>query len=125
MQVPLIKRAKQMGLHTVVAGSAGDYPGIPLADTLCHVDLSVPEAVLSCARSQNISGVITCGMDLPVPALGLVSESLGLPGLPATSASILSDKKLMKECFLQNSVRTARFSICRSVGDAGHRGCRV
>ena len=32
-QVPLIKKAKEMGLHTIVVSPKGPYPGISLADT--------------------------------------------------------------------------------------------
>lgn len=31
-QVPLIKKAKEMGLYTIAASYAGNYPGLSLAD---------------------------------------------------------------------------------------------
>jgi hypothetical protein len=37
-QVPLIKKAQEMGLSTVVVCTPGKYPGIPLADIFLDID---------------------------------------------------------------------------------------
>ena len=37
-QVPLIKKAKEMGLETLVVSIKGNYPGIALADSFYEID---------------------------------------------------------------------------------------
>ena len=35
-QVPLIKKAKEMGLYTIVVSIKGNYPGFSIADEMCY-----------------------------------------------------------------------------------------
>ena len=35
-QVPLIKTAKRMGIHTIAVSIPGNYPGFALADENCY-----------------------------------------------------------------------------------------
>ena len=37
-QVPLIKKAKEMGLETLVVSIKGNYPGIALEDSFYEID---------------------------------------------------------------------------------------
>lgn len=108
-QVPLIKTAREMGLYTIAASTAGAWPGFNEADQAAYVDISDPEAVLACARENRVDGVTTCCLDTGVPAIGLVCEKLGLSG-PGWEASLKARyKDRMKEAFVRSGVRTARF----------------
>ena len=51
-QVPLIRKAKEMGLETYVLSYPGNYPGIPLADHYAPLDTRDKEAILrnGCGR---------------------------------------------------------------------------
>ena len=69
-QVPLIKTARKMGLHTIAASTPGAWPGFNEADQAAYVDISDPEAVLACARENRVDGVTTCCLDTGVPAIG-------------------------------------------------------
>ena len=37
-QVPLIKAAKRMGIHTIAVSIPGNYPGFAVADEICHIN---------------------------------------------------------------------------------------
>lgn len=108
-QVPLIKAAQKMGYHTIVAGIKGDYPGIPVADEACFVDIRDPEAVLEKARELQIDGIATCCMDMGVRAVGLVCEKMGLCGLSEHAALLSNQKLAMKEAFELGGVRSPAF----------------
>ena len=41
-QVPLIKKAKSMGLYTIVTSIPGNYPGFKYADEVLYVDTTYP-----------------------------------------------------------------------------------
>ncbi len=108
-QVPLIRAAKRLGYHTIVAGIKGDYPGIAEADEACFVDIRDPHAVLNAAKQLEIDGIATCCMDMPVRALGYTAEQMGLVGLTEHAALLSNQKLAMKEAFVQGGVKSPLF----------------
>lgn len=108
-QVPLIKKAREMGIHTIAVSIPGNYPGFAVADEVCHINTVDYEAVLKVAREKQVDGIVTAGTDVAVITIGKVCDELGLCGLSFEAAKIASDKMLMKECYEANGVRTARF----------------
>lgn len=116
-QVPLIETAKRLGLHTIVAGIEGDYPGLKVADEVCYVDIRDPQAVLEKAKALEIDGIATCCMDLGVRALGYVCEKMGLTGLTEKAALLSNNKLLMKEAFAAGNVKSPKFYKVSDVQD--------
>lgn len=108
-QVPLIKTAKKMGLHTIVASIPGNYPGFSLADEVLYENTVDYNRILDIAREKKIDGVVTAGTDVAVITIGRICDELGLCGLSFEAAQIAADKMLMKDCYERCGVRTARF----------------
>lgn len=108
-QVPLILKAKEMGLYTIVVSIPGNYPGFGLADQIYYEDTTNYEKVLEIAKSENINGIVTAGTDVAVITVGKVCDEMGLCGLSYEAAQIAADKLLMKEQYEKYGVRTARF----------------
>lgn len=108
-QVPLIKKAKEMGIHTIAVSIPGNYPGFAVADEVCHINTVDYESVLKVAREMQVDGIVTAGTDVAVITIGKVCDELGLKGLSFEAAKIASDKMLMKECYEAFGVRTARY----------------
>lgn len=126
-QVPLIKTAKRLGLHTIVASVSGNYPGFVLADKAYYTDTCDKEKLLKIAKEEKIDGVCVCGTDVAVPAQGYLCEQLGLIG-PSEAAAIRAQNKVdMKKAFIAHDVRTAEVryidiensnveTICQEIG---------
>ena len=110
-QVPLIKKAKSMGLKVVVCSIPGHYPGFQFADNVYYVNTKDKDACLAVAINERIAGVCTCGTDVALPSLGYINDKLGLFGPGEKAALLSSDKALMKDAFLANDVNTARYCI--------------
>nr|WP_051527244.1 ATP-grasp domain-containing protein [[Eubacterium] cellulosolvens] len=108
-QVPLILKANEMGLHTIVVSYRGNYPGFALADEVCYLDTTDSAAVLKEAERLQIDGIATTGTDVAIQTLGLVCDSLQLRGISAGAASVLTDKLAMKEMFLKGGVPSTVF----------------
>lgn len=108
-QVPLIKKAKEMGIYTIVVSIPGNYPGFALADQVCYENTVDYERVLEIAKSERIDGIVTAGTDVAVITIGKVCDELGLTGLSFEAAAIASNKLLMKKKYEEYGVRTARF----------------
>lgn len=102
-QLQLIKKAKEMGIKTVVVSPKGPFPGIPLADVFLDIDTTDIGRVLAAAREHSISGIVTTGADVCVPTIGAVVDALGLRGPTKQIADIASSKTTFRT-FLQKSV---------------------
>lgn len=109
-QVPLIKKAKEMGLYVIVASKRGNYPGFQFADEVANIDTTDNQEMLKFAKEKKISGVVVCGTDVCVPTLGYLCDNLNLTGPSYASAMIAQNKLLMKEVFRNNKVRSAEFA---------------
>jgi len=107
-QVPLIKKAKEMGIYTIVVSYKGNYPGFKLADKVYYEDTTDYEKVLKICRNEGVDGIVTTGTDVPVITVGKVCDELGLCGISYESAMIATNKLLMKDKFIEHGVRTAK-----------------
>ncbi len=108
-QVPLIKKAKEMGLYTIVASIPGNYPGFALADKVVYENTIDMEAILKVAREEEIDGIVTAGTDVCIPTLAYVCDHMGLSGLTLSAAEKAQSKLLMKTAFKEYGVNTAEF----------------
>ena len=108
-QVPLIKKAKEMGIYTIAVSIPGNYPGFAVADKVVYENTVDYEKVLEVAKRGQIDGIVTAGTDVAVITIGKVCDELGLPGLSFEAAKISSNKILMKKRYEEYGVRTARF----------------
>ncbi|MBQ4484472.1 MAG: ATP-grasp domain-containing protein [Prevotella sp.] len=108
-QVPLIKKAKEMGLYTIVCSIEGNYPGFAFADQVYYVNTTDIEGCLSVAEREQIDGVCTTGTDVALPALGAIVDRFNLKGPSYKSAVLSADKREMKDAFVRSGVSTANF----------------
>ena len=112
-QVPLIKKAKEMGIYTIAVSIPGNYPGFALADKVIYENTVDYEKILEVAKAEKIDGIVTAGTDVAVITIGKVCDELGLSGISFEAAKVASNKILMKRKYEEYGVRTARF---REVG---------
>lgn len=117
-QVPLIKKAQEMGLRAVITSIPGNYPGFAAADKVYYANTTDKEAVLDIARSERVAAVTTTGTDVAVSSIGYVCRKLGLCGISEQAARVLTDKALMKEAFVNGGVTTAEFRRVESYEEA-------
>ena len=105
-QVPLIRKAKELGYYTIVVSIQGNYPGFSYADKVYYVDTTDKDEVLKIARDEKISAICTTGTDVCMPTLGWVCDNLELNGITYDAAIKASNKWLMKEALLMHNVCT-------------------
>lgn len=117
-QLNLIRKAKGMGLFTIVVGTPGNYPGYKLADKYYPIDIYDKEGVLNICYRECINGIALACSDFGITTLGYVCDNLHLNGVSEESALLASNKFRMKEAFINNGVRTAKYVIVRNESDA-------
>ena len=66
-QVPLIRRARERGLHVITCDYLPDNPGHKLADEYHNVSTTEREAVLALARRIGIDAVASMSSDPAMP----------------------------------------------------------
>lgn len=117
-QLPLIKKAKELGLYTIVTSIPGNYPGFSAADKVYYEDTTNKNAILEIAKTEKIDGILTSGTDVAVSTIGYVCEKLSLSGISEHSANLVTDKALMKDAFLHGNVRTAMYATAHNLTEA-------
>lgn len=117
-QTPLIKKARELGHEVIVVSIPGNYPGFEYADKIYYKDTRDSDSILKIAKEESIDGITTLGTDVAVRTIGHVCEHLDLVGIKETTGIISTNKKLMKEAFLQYGIRTAKFHTVFSIEDA-------
>ena len=108
-QIPLIKRAKELGYYVGVADYDSKAIGIPLADEFFNVSTIDEEAILASARTFKPNGIVTMQTDMPMRAIVRVNEELDLCGIDRKTAIISTDKIEMIQCFKKNHVESPWF----------------
>ena len=63
-QVPLIKKARAMGLETIVVSVPGPYPGFAFADKTYSLDTRDVSGILAAAKEEKIDGIVAAIMAL-------------------------------------------------------------
>lgn len=117
-QVPLIKKAKEMGCYTIVTSIEGNYPGFKYADKCYYENTTNRERILEIAKEENIDAILTSGTDVAVTTIGYVCKELALNGVSEESSKLVTDKSLMKDAFFKGGVRTATHKTVDSIEDA-------
>lgn len=110
-QVPLIKKAHEMGLYTIVISIPGDYPGFEFADKIYYENTTNAEAVLKIAKHESIDGIITTGTDVALSTLGLVCDTLNLSGVSHRVSVKSCNKILMKKELERGNVNIAKYYV--------------
>lgn len=117
-QLPLIKKAKELGYYIIVCSIPGNYPGFTIADKVYYENTTECEKILSIAIKEKIDGICTTGTDVAVRTIGYVCDHMGLSGISFLSSCQVTDKAIMKKAFLENKVNTARYFMVQSVDEA-------
>ena len=80
LQLPLILKAKDLGLEThVFAWAAGDV-GEEAADHFYPISITEKDLILEECRKIGISGICSIASDLAVLTVNYVAENMGLTG---------------------------------------------
>lgn len=91
-QLPIIMRAKEMGLYVISCDYLPDNPGHKFSDEYHNVSTTDREAVLELARSLDIDAIVTLSSDPAIPTVAYVADALGLIGPSPETVTILSEK---------------------------------
>ncbi len=113
-----ILRARELGLRVVAVDRNPEAPGLGEADEAEVVDFVEIEAVVEVGRRHGIDGVLTVSAERAVPVVAAVAEALGLPGIGARTAHLMTHKVAMRRMLAEQGVPQPRFAAVRARREA-------
>lgn len=111
LQLPAIKRAKELGYYVGVIDYDPNAVGIPYADEYFNVSTIDIEGVTKTAREFCPDGIMTLATDMPMRSIAAACEALGLPGISFDTAVKSTDKSEMIRAFAANGVEHPWFYV--------------
>lgn len=107
-QIPVIKRAKEMGYYTITCDYLPDNVGHAFADEYHNVSTTDLEGVCALAKELQVDGIVAYASDPAAPTAAYVSEKLGLPGNPYDSVNLLTQKDLFRKFLAEHGFCTPK-----------------
>lgn len=117
LQLPAIKKAKEMGLYVAVVDYNPNAIGIPYADEYFNASTMDENAVLEVAKSFKPDGIMTLATDMPMRGVAKVSDTLGLHSISYQTALKATDKYDMIKAFEEHNVPTPWFYLIKNVAE--------
>lgn len=117
-QLPIIKKAKELGHYVITCDYIEENPGHKIADEYYFISNTDKEAVLALAKLLSIDGLVCFASDAAVSTVAFVAEKLGFPFHPYKSVEILSNKDLFREFLKDNNFKVPRAKGYRTVEEA-------
>lgn len=106
LQLPAIKRAKELGYYVGVIDYNPNAIGVPFADEYFNVSTVDAEGVARTAEGFAPDGIMTLATDMPMRSIAVACERLGLPGISYDTAIKSTDKgemiKAFEECEVEH-----------------------
>jgi biotin carboxylase len=116
-QTDVIRRARKLGLETLVADIDPDCPGRAAGDEFVRVDTDDAPALVKLARARNVHLVLAEQTDRVVPVAAKINAELGLPGLRPDVAERFTDKSIMRRA-LEGTVPMPAYQEVSRRGEA-------
>lgn len=116
-QLPLLKKAKERGIHVTVASIPGNYCCFEFADDIIYKDIYDREGIVEEAKRRRITAVISDQNDLMMPTVAYVAEKLGLPGNRFDTVMSYCDKNKFRSVCDKVGVPCPKHIAVHSVDD--------
>jgi biotin carboxylase len=117
-QLPIIRRAKMMGVETVVTDRRSDAPAFAEADYPVVADANDCQRLVNLARSYQVSGVMAEQTDVAVTTGAFVAAELGLPAVSREAATRATNKLAMREACRAAGIPTPAYRYVKDSNEA-------
>jgi len=125
LQLPLILKARSMGVRTIAFAWADGAVCKDYADEFLPISIVDKEAILAVCRERRIDGVTTIATDVAVPTVAYVAHHLGLIGNSESSAYVSTNKFAMRKALSAAGVNCPRFALVHDADEALARAAEL
>lgn len=118
LQVPVIKRAHEMGIYVIAADGNPNACGLKYADKAIVVNITSAADMLKVAMDEKIDGVIHPCSEVSMNVMGRINDVLHLSGISEEQAIRATNKHLMREAFEKFGAPSPKSILTESAEDA-------
>ena len=110
LQLPAIKKAKEMGLRVVAVDMNPEAVGFKEDGIIKEVisTIDIPN-VVKAAKRNKVDGVVTLASDMPMRSVAAVAKEMGLVGISDDTALKATNKAVMRQALYEYGVPVPRF----------------
>ena len=116
-QVPAIKKAREMGIHTIALSYVATDPGLNIAHKSYNVNTTNVKKVLAIALDEKIDGVMTIASEAASPIVNYIASKLHLPGMDYELSRIISYKYLLRKELEDAGIPGPQFRLIKDTRD--------
>ena len=117
LQLPLVKRAKEMGLYTICFAWEKGAVCKDIADKFYPISIVEKEPILDICRQEQIDGICTIASDVAAPTVAYVAEQMSLVGNSYECALRANDKYLMRNAFIGAGILCPLYQMVKSTDE--------
>lgn len=118
LQVPVIKKAKEMNVYVIAADGDANAIGFQYADKAICANIIDEEEMLRIAKDEKIDGVIHPCSEVSMNVMGRINDELALSGITKEQAIRATNKHLMREAFALGNASSPKSILTKSAEDA-------
>lgn len=118
LQVPIIKRAHEMGYYVIAADGNPEACGLQYADNAICANITSEEEMVEIAKREKIDGVIHPCSEVSMNVMGRIHDELNLSGVSRMQAVVATNKHLMREAFKKGDAPSPISVLAKSAEDA-------
>lgn len=111
LQLPLVERAKEMGLEVHCFAWTEGAVCKELADYFYPISVVEKEEILKICQEIGIDGICTIASDVAAPSVAYVANKMNLVGNDYEAAVKANNKYLMRKAFLKADVPCPKFMM--------------
>ena len=124
LQIPVIKKAREMGYYVIAVDDDPDAPGMVLADkAIVPGGLMNEERLVAIAKEEHIDGVIHPCSEVAMNVMGRINDELHLCGISKEIAIRATNKHLMREAFEKYGAPSPKSILTKDEEDAWNVFC--
>lgn len=116
-QIPLIQRAKALGLYIVLCDFRDNQPGIALSDIHYKINAMNSDEIIAVGQKEHVDGIVTNSEPLFV-AMAKAAEALGLRCLSPKDTELYKNKHVMREFCVEHNLLSPAFRYCTNLSEA-------
>ena len=100
LQIPVIKKAHELGVFVIAVDDDPSAPGMALADkSIVPGGLMNEDKLVAIAKEEHVDGVIHPCSEVAMMVMGRINDELNLHGISRETAMRATNKHLMREAF--------------------------
>ncbi len=123
LQLPVIKKAKEMGYYVIATDGDPHAIGLQYADKPVVVNITSEEDMLKAVRDEHIDGVIHPCSEVAMNVMGRINDELHLCGISKEIAIRATNKHLMRKAFEKYGAPSPKSILTKDEEDAWNTFC--